>query len=540
MSDLDVRDRKKGWKEKQIAEYEQRLERKGLLHSCDPTILVKNPETGKYESWGIRNYKCEYLSNLSGNDESKWDRKMVGVLELPFPCGKKICHENVSSVIITWGEKHSSWGYDQATTLHRGLCSIAPKLEEMEELHFAIQTVYYEVPISKKKSDLLFYEGSNLVDKIENIESMVNFHESQVYYYVKKKQCYEHHIRDYSGVDYIVGKGKHTWIKYDFHRSMKLEKIAKEIVEESIKQGYFDFYYFGNLSATDKTVQSYIERNYSPQKIENFFLDDETDNFCLRIDVNDLKLLSLLVRYGSSCYGIYNIPIDAYLPYLPYENENEWFYKNVSEMLFHKEVLINALGVSRYSNEYELMTALESLRSRSCDVQKEVARILLQRLEPGAVKNKRGQYEVPRQLGVPYDVAWSNEWRENARKLYFEEKQFLVDSGKLNIVWKGEYEMYLLVKKLYPDAIYQYHCEWLRRQSLDVYIPSISLGIEYQGIQHYEPIDHFGGEGAFLRRVELDNQKRQLCADNNVKLLEWRYDSPLTTNGLSKQIKALI
>ena len=137
-------------------------------------------------------------------------------------------------------------------------------------------------------------------------------------------------------------------------------------------------------------------------------------------------------------------------------------------------------------------------------------------------------------------MTWSTNLRENARTLYFEEKQFLVDNNQLNVVWKGEYEMYLLAKKLYPDALYQYHSEWLGRQSLDVYIPSISVGIEYQGIQHYEPIEHFGGENAYLHRVELDNQKRQLCADNNVKLLEWRYDSPLTKNGLNKQIKHLL
>lgn len=537
---MDLQDRKKGWKEKQIIEYEQCLDRKNLLHSCDPTILIKNPDTGKYEPWGIRNYKYEDSSAFFRDGASKWDTVKIGTLELPFPCGKKIYLENVSSVIITWGKEHITWGFDQATTLHQGLCGIAPDLEEMEELHFAIQTVYYEPSISKKKSDVLFYEGSKLVDKIENIESLMNFHKSQVYYYVKTPKCFVHHIRDFSGTDYIVGKGKHTWIKYDFQRSKKHNKIANEIVEQSVRLGYFDFYYFSNSSAPAKTVQSYIERNYSPEKMENWFLDDETDNYCLRIDINDSSLLSFLAHYGSSCFGIYNIPIDAYLPYSPYENENEWFYKNVSEMTFHKEVLANALGVSNYSNEYELMTSLESIRSRSSVVQKEVVSTLLHRLEPGAVKNKRGQYEVPRQPSVPYDMTWSNNLRENARKLYSEEKQFLVDNGRLDVAWKGEYEMYLLAKKLYPDAVYQYHCEWLGRQSLDVYIPSISVGIEYQGVQHYEPIDHFGGKHAYLHRVELDNQKRQLCAINNVKLLEWKYNSPLTKSALSKRIKELI
>lgn len=80
----------------------------------------------------------------------------------------------------------------------------------------------------------------------------------------------------------------------------------------------------------------------------------------------------------------------------------------------------------------------------------------------------------------------------------------------------------------------------LGRQSMDVYIPSISVGTEYQGIQHYEPVEHFGGKHAYLHRVELDNQKRELCAANHVKLLEWKYDSPLTKNSLNKKIEKIV
>lgn len=532
---MDLCNNKQTWKSSQIVELAR-----SFSNDNDPTILVKNPKTDKYETWGITDYNCEYSSAFLRDGVSKWDSESTGRLELPFPKGKKIRIDNVCSVIITWGKNHIDWGFDQCTTLHRGLCRIAPDLEEMEELHFAIQTVYYDSVTCKKKSDVLFYEGSKLVDTVKNIENLMNFHRSQVYYYVKTPKCFVHHIRDFSGVDYIVGKGKHTWINYDYQWSTNLNKIAQKVVDKAVEQGYFDFYYFANAAMPKKIVESFICRHYEPQKADCWFSDDETDNYFLRVDITDLTLLSFLTHYGDSCFGIYNIPLDAYLPYLPYESEDEWFYKDIYEMEFHKKVLENALCVSDYTNEYELMRALETIRSRSNQVQKRVVIELLHRLEPGAVKNKNGQYSVPRKPGVPYDMTWSTNLREKARTLYFEEKQFLVDNNQLDVIWKGEYEMYLLAKKLYPDAIYQYHCEWLGRQSLDVYIPSISVGIEYQGIQHYEPVDHFGGKDAYLHRVELDNQKRQLCTANNVKLLEWRYDSPLTKNALSKQIKLLL
>ena len=76
----------------------------------------------------------------------------------------------------------------------------------------------------------------------------------------------------------------------------------------------------------------------------------------------------------------------------------------------------------------------------------------------------------------------------------------LVLQGKTSPKWKTEAQLFALVSGFYPDAIYQYRAEWLNRQSLDVYIPSLKIGIEYQGMQHYEPIEYFGGEEHFFRQ----------------------------------------
>jgi hypothetical protein len=56
---------------------------------------------------------------------------------------------------------------------------------------------------------------------------------------------------------------------------------------------------------------------------------------------------------------------------------------------------------------------------------------------------------------------------------------------------------------------------------LDVYIPSLSLAFEYQGIQHYEDLYYFG---APLRVYnERDEIKRKLCAAANITLIEIPY-----------------
>ena len=96
---------------------------------------------------------------------------------------------------------------------------------------------------------------------------------------------------------------------------------------------------------------------------------------------------------------------------------------------------------------------------------------------------------------------------------------------------------YLLLQEgLQPYTLYQYRPEWLGRQSLDLYIPSLKTAIEYQGIQHYMPIDFFGGEDALAARQELDRQKKQLCEANGVRLIEWPYSCEPTDKNVRKAL----
>ena len=100
----------------------------------------------------------------------------------------------------------------------------------------------------------------------------------------------------------------------------------------------------------------------------------------------------------------------------------------------------------------------------------------------------------------------------------------LTADGIIRPRWKSELSLFQEVKKHYPDTLYQYRPDWLGRQSLDLYLPSLKTAIEYQGIQHYYPVGFFGGEEALKQRKELDRIKRQLCEENHVRLIEWPYD----------------
>lgn len=57
----------------------------------------------------------------------------------------------------------------------------------------------------------------------------------------------------------------------------------------------------------------------------------------------------------------------------------------------------------------------------------------------------------------------------------------------------------------------------------DFYLPEHNICIEYQGKQHYEIIDFFGGEKGFKERKKRDSLKRDYCINNNIKLIEISY-----------------
>lgn len=47
----------------------------------------------------------------------------------------------------------------------------------------------------------------------------------------------------------------------------------------------------------------------------------------------------------------------------------------------------------------------------------------------------------------------------------------------------------------------------------------INCLIEYQGKQHYESSEFFGGEKQFLKQKKYDNKKIEYCKENNIKLI---------------------
>lgn len=89
--------------------------------------------------------------------------------------------------------------------------------------------------------------------------------------------------------------------------------------------------------------------------------------------------------------------------------------------------------------------------------------------------------------------------------------------------------LYNRVKETFTDftVLSQYSPQWLRPQRFDIYIKEMDIAIEYNGLQHYEPVEYFGGQDGFKKTVDRDKKKRAKCKKNKCELLEIKYDQDI-------------
>lgn len=80
-------------------------------------------------------------------------------------------------------------------------------------------------------------------------------------------------------------------------------------------------------------------------------------------------------------------------------------------------------------------------------------------------------------------------------------------------VWLEEKGIEFEQQKKYPDLIGK-----VRELPFDFYIPSKNMVIEFDGKQHFEPNEKFGGESAFVRTQLNDAKKNRYCKKNGIRI----------------------
>lgn len=110
-------------------------------------------------------------------------------------------------------------------------------------------------------------------------------------------------------------------------------------------------------------------------------------------------------------------------------------------------------------------------------------------------------------------------------------------ANKINGIKRSKFEVFLEteIRKTFPNLLTLPSDRTAIHSELDFYFPTINLGIEINGIFHYEPI--FGKET--LDRIQNnDNRKMQACLEKGIELII--IDSSSMTSRLDKKMKLLI
>lgn len=320
-----------------------------------------------------------------------------------------------------------------------------------------------------------------------------------------------------------------TW----FHLLRKLRGYVSILRDRAIELGVFHYYYSVDGSEESFIQHGLITEKYAPTRVPTLLGDFTAENYEVDIPVDDRDLLWALWRghiFSCCCIKIRGVPIDSYL---------DWFCSasdpSMEELLYGRDLEFYASWRKEAKEEIDRIGAKE--------VEAEVL--------PYWAASAWLQYNAVEALcmhGLPayeetspcvYSLKDKEfEAREKARaKAKWKSRHIeLLDSGEMRVKWKSEWELFKLVRDVFEDAQFQYKPEWLKPQSLDIFVPSIRVAIEYQGIEHYQAMRFFGGEEGLQRRRKLDKNKKELCTGNGIELIEWPYTVPISRDNLKKML----
>lgn len=115
-----------------------------------------------------------------------------------------------------------------------------------------------------------------------------------------------------------------------------------------------------------------------------------------------------------------------------------------------------------------------------------------------------------------------------------------------NYKWKSEELCYQHVKELYKrnKVIHQHRPYFLRTEigqlSYDIFVCGKDIAIEYQGKQHFEPIELFGGKEHFETQQKRDEIKRKLSKENSIHLVYINYWEDITKELIKRKISEVL
>jgi len=91
--------------------------------------------------------------------------------------------------------------------------------------------------------------------------------------------------------------------------------------------------------------------------------------------------------------------------------------------------------------------------------------------------------------------------------------------------WISETILFKIVTEFFKnnEVVFHYRGKELNGFEIDIWIPHLKLGIEYQGIQHYKEMEHWGGKKGLGKRRQNDYEKQLIFKELGYSIVYFDY-----------------
>lgn len=476
-------------------------------------------------SYLIKNSKIDYASYITWNEHS-----LFGVLHIFTE--HELEFQNVYQYFIFTIDSN-----DKVTPLFpkTNLLELSDLKDFFLICTHPVSVLHQEMDTDKIIScDLKIYRCSTLLYTIHNVQRIdkVGIDLKIIYTSQETENLYSHWIYKNRKSELLL-KDTLSWTS-ETQNSLLLTEKPENICEN----GLLNIFFYESACKTCLILKAFAKEMDTFQIVPNIFPDDATINYKIAISqtkIDDIAFIQYCLMKNTKIgnYAIYGVPLydlkkGCYIKPSPQKAiielqkmdlslQDEDLYQSIISMLFTKY----GEQVSEWFPKGFLYN------DKSQDIQLRALNKFLNAEHPAYIESAHGNREP------------LTHFLQKMNSLYNDIFNSLVLNGNIIPKWKSEYSLYEMVKKKYPCTIYQYRTKWLKFQSLDIFIPELQTAIEYQGIQHYKPIEVFGGKEHFEKQQELDRKKRFLCNENNIRLIEWKYDEPISALVLKKKLSEI-
>ena len=403
------------------------------------------------------------------------------------------------------------------------------------------------------------YDYNSIVNYLNSIVEKLKEHLSQFNY--KEFTINEHEkvlVFEETLVIYIGVKASHSAFRDKFHKKGNIIDRYTIVIQELT---YNELYNQMKFSKFVKGIHLIDGTGYAPETYNNLYYRPFKTG-----DIHEIIVKGEHPQFWqTSNFSLVNKALPTLKLQERYDSwEGFQYYFIVYELTVNGKIGVSVARTTNpkaHTEGYSLLSALEHYKNIPYNLfvadstWHKCREALVEEAKANKWKNvkKKGNtqslfaekvsfYIVPRQIKNKDDVLTVQkivlaEAKNNTDKPF---ERYIYDI--IDYKWKSEELMLECVEKVFKKntVIHQYRPYFLRSQkgqmSYDVFVCGKNIAFEYQGKQHFEPVDFFGGEKHFKEQAERDILKKKLSEENGITLIYVNYDEDVSVDLIKEKV----